>query len=155
MSWMPPTRPGLRSRRSARWISRASPARSRSIPRGAPRRRRQGRRRYSRGVAARLLRLLTVAVALAALAHPAAWAAPAPIFTRVQDGPVLQPTTGFFDDYMVASPSVVRHEGRYHMVYTGHCSKPAGYTPILPPSLTCPEDAGIFLLGATSDDGVH
>jgi hypothetical protein len=106
-------------------------------------------------VPARLLRLLTVAVALAALAHPAAWAAPSPIFTRVQNGPVLQPTTGFFDDYMTASPSVVWREGRYHMVYTGHCSKPAGYTPILPPSLTCPEDAGIFLLGATSPDGVH
>jgi len=82
-------------------------------------------------------------------------ATPSTIFTRVQDAPVLQPSRGWYDDYMLSSPSVVRVGGVLYMVYTGFCQKPAGYTPLLPPARTCPGDAGIFLLGATSTDGVH
>jgi hypothetical protein len=98
--------------------------------------------------------LVSIALAVAAAPMPHAAAEP-PTFTRIQEGPVLEPTRGFYDDYMLASPSVIRHDGSLFMVYTGHCQKPAGYTPLLPPGLTCPGDSGIFLLGATSSDGVH
>ncbi|MDX6285347.1 MAG: hypothetical protein QOG53_832 [Frankiales bacterium] len=77
----------------------------------------------------------------------------APTFVRSVDRPVLSPTVGFYDDYMIASPSVVNVGGVLHMVYAGHCQKPAGGTPGLPPTQTCPGDSGIFLLGATSRDG--
>src|SRR4051812_16635654 len=95
------------------------------------------------------------AAAIALLAAVPAHAASTPRFTRVQNGPVLSPTRGFYDDYMIASPSVVNVAGTLYMVYAGHCQKPAGYTPGLPPRMTCPGDAGIFLLGATSRDGRH
>lgn len=88
-------------------------------------------------------------------AWPAGAAGSAVTFARVQEGPVIQPTRGFYDDHMLSSPSVVRHDGRYFMVYTGFCNKPAGYTPLLPPRWTCPGDSGIWLLGATSTDGIH
>ncbi len=102
-----------------------------------------------------VLALLAWAGAAAAGPAGAAGQAEPSTFARVQSRPVLDTTTGFYDDYMTASPSVVRDHGVLHMVYTGHCQKPAGYTPLLPSSRTCPEDAGIFLLGATSEDGTH
>lgn len=98
---------------------------------------------------------LLVLACLGPAAADAAGAAEPTTFARAQSRPVLDTTTGFYDDYMTASPSVVRDHGVLHMVYTGHCQKPAGYTPLLPPSRTCPEDSGIFLLGATSTDGIH
>src|SRR3954468_5789691 len=81
--------------------------------------------------------------------------AASPTFARAQNGPVLTPTKGFYDDYMIASPTVVNVGGTLFMIYAGHCQKPAGYTPLLPPRMTCPGDSGIFLLGATSTDGRH
>jgi hypothetical protein len=62
---------------------------------------------------------------------------------------------GFYDDYMLASPTIAVVNGTLYMVYAGHCNKPAGYTPLLPRWETCPGNSGVFLLGATSTDGRH
>ena len=62
-------------------------------------------------------------------------------FVRASEFPVLAPTPGFFDADGLYSPEVVLREGRFEMIYAGHCYD----------SSKCP--IGIYILGATSKDG--
>ena len=63
-------------------------------------------------------------------------------FTKRKD-PILAPTDGWYDNDAIYSPSIVRVGDKFFMVYTGHC-----YT-------NCQQEAGVFLLYATSRDGIH
>jgi predicted GH43/DUF377 family glycosyl hydrolase len=62
-------------------------------------------------------------------------------FQRISDEPILKPTSGWYDNDAIFSPTVVDLDGVLTMVYTGHC-----YT-------NCLNGAGVFLLAATSRDG--
>ncbi len=66
-------------------------------------------------------------------------------FTRVSSEPILQPTKGWYDNDAIYSPTVLYENGTYYMIYVGHAytdtSKIAG--------------GGVFLLSATSPDGIH
>lgn len=57
--------------------------------------------------------------------------------------PILEPIVGWYDNDAIYSPSVVQTGGQFLMIYTGHC-----YT-------NCQRGAGVFLLAATSVDGVQ
>jgi predicted GH43/DUF377 family glycosyl hydrolase len=56
--------------------------------------------------------------------------------------PILRPTPGWYDNDALYSPTILQHENQYIMVYAGHC-----YT-------KCDRPGGVFLLGATSADGL-
>lgn len=62
-------------------------------------------------------------------------------FTRYGTDPVLKTTPGGYDNDALFSPSIVEHNGKLVMIYTGHC-----WT-------NCPNGMGVFLLAATSTDG--
>jgi predicted GH43/DUF377 family glycosyl hydrolase len=65
-------------------------------------------------------------------------------FTRVQDDPVLSPTSGALDNDAVYAPTIVEANGQLTMIYAGHCYN------------NCPndEDSDVTLMAATSSDGV-
>jgi predicted GH43/DUF377 family glycosyl hydrolase len=63
-------------------------------------------------------------------------------FVPVGAAPVLEPTPGWYDHDALFSPTVVRDQGTWSMVYAGHCYS------------DCPAGTGVFLLGATSADGL-
>ncbi|MBI5668858.1 MAG: hypothetical protein HZC41_12700 [Chloroflexi bacterium] len=62
-------------------------------------------------------------------------------FERVQTGPILSPTPGWYDNDAVYSEVVFEYDDGYGMVYVGHC-----YT-------RCDYGVGTTLLAATSPDG--
>ena len=63
-------------------------------------------------------------------------------FAMVSTEPVLRPTPGWYDNDALYSPAILPYEGGWVMVYAGHC-----YT-------KCDKPGGVFLLGATSSDGL-
>jgi len=65
-------------------------------------------------------------------------------FVRVNNGsPILEPTIGGYDNDAIFSPVVIEDKEKFYMVYSGHC-----YT-------NCDNGYGVFLLGATSTDGIN
>lgn len=65
-------------------------------------------------------------------------------FQPVLNGPVMAPTKGWYDNDAIYSPTILRQDGTYYMIYVGHC-----YT-------NCSNIAnpGVYLLLATSRDGI-
>ncbi len=66
-------------------------------------------------------------------------------FERVSDSPILEPTSGWYDNDALYSPTVIKHNGQYIMIYTGH-----SYTNS--ENIAAP---GVYLLSATSSDGIN
>lgn len=67
---------------------------------------------------------------------------------RLDDRPVLSPQPGGLDDHGITSPTVIRDEMGWTMIYTGWCLE----------AKVCPRLASgryTSLLGATSVDGLH
>ena len=64
-------------------------------------------------------------------------------FTRFASKPILEPSAGGYDNDAIYSPTVVRYQDRYIMLYAGHC-----YT-------NCKKGkGGVYLLAAESVDGI-
>ncbi len=66
-------------------------------------------------------------------------------FTPVATGPVLQPTTGWYDNDAIYSPTVLSYEGGYLMLYCAHA-----YT-----NASAGGQLGVSLLAAVSPDGLN
>jgi Ca2+-binding RTX toxin-like protein len=67
-------------------------------------------------------------------------------FTPVSGGPVLAPTTGWYDNDAVYSPTVLAYQGGYLMLYCGHAYTDAS---------GANGDFGVSLLAAFSSDGLN
>lgn len=63
-------------------------------------------------------------------------------FTPLSQDPILKGTPNWYDSDAIFSPTIVQHQGLYYMIYSGHCWE------------NCPLGKGVFLLGATSKDGI-
>lgn len=63
-------------------------------------------------------------------------------FERIQDTPLLEPTSGWYDNDAIYSPVVFLYDLQIVMIYVGHC-----YT-------NCEHGWGTTLLAATSADGI-
>ncbi len=63
-------------------------------------------------------------------------------FTRVSDEPILSPTTGWYDNDAIYSPTIIETDGVLTMIYAAHC-----YT-------DCEKGYGNVLISATSTDGL-
>jgi hypothetical protein len=66
-------------------------------------------------------------------------------FTKVRNDPIMSPTTGWYDNDAVYSPSVRRFGPVWNMTYVGH-----SYT-----DFSLIHSPGVVLLNATSSDGVN
>lgn len=66
-------------------------------------------------------------------------------YAVVGGGPVLAPTSGWYDNEAIYSPTVVAHDGGYLMLYCGHAYVDA---------TAVGGDIGVRLLAATSTDGI-
>ncbi len=66
-------------------------------------------------------------------------------FTRASSDPVMRPTKGWYDNDAVYSPTLLHEGGTYYMIYVGHAYTDTSKIP----------GGGVFLLSATSADGVN
>ena len=65
-------------------------------------------------------------------------------FTRLGNGPVMEPTVGWYDNDAIHSPAILRVNGTYVMAYAGHA-----YT-----NTSKISQGGTYILAAESADGI-
>lgn len=66
-------------------------------------------------------------------------------FQRVSRDPILSPTPGWYDNDAIYSATVHYENGKFHMIYVGHAYTDTSKIDV----------GGVYLLGATSTDGVN